>query len=141
MAFSEYLLYEPILRVLVHRKYKVACEAKCDYIEGRITEYKRIDFVAKKGAVHFALEVKWHRSKITTRKLNVTRDHKKLVEFRKQYPKATAFLCVFGTWKYIHALKLNPSCYTDLRMSGRLPEVYAKFKRTQYGCRVFELDK
>jgi len=79
MAFSEYLLYEPILRVLVHRKYKVACEAKCDYIEGRITEYKEIDFVAKKGAVHFALEVKWHRSKIMTRKLNVTRDHKSLL--------------------------------------------------------------
>src|SRR5947207_15933086 len=62
-AFSEYVLYEPILRILTAREYAVRCEYACPGFERQTPgDKRRIDFVAKRGDVHFALEVKWARS-------------------------------------------------------------------------------
>ena len=48
-AFSEYVLYEPILRILTARGYEVECEVACPGLsknDGK-GDLKRIDFVAK----------------------------------------------------------------------------------------------
>ena len=60
-AFSEYVLYEPILRILKARGYDVECEVPCAGLQktdGK-GDFKRIDFVAKNHSVQFAIEVKW----------------------------------------------------------------------------------
>ncbi len=62
-SFSEYLLYEPILRILTARGYVVECEVTCPGIEQPKTGDKRkLDFVARKNGLTFAVEVKWART-------------------------------------------------------------------------------
>src|SRR3954454_16855623 len=60
-AFSEYVLYEPILRILTARGFSVKCEvAAPGVVRLPRGESKKIDFVATRtDGQHFALEVKW----------------------------------------------------------------------------------
>ena len=77
-SFSEYVLYEPILRILTARNYIVQCEVECPGMEhAAIGDRKRLDFVARNNGVHFALEVKWAKS----RNLDVSNDCSKLAAF------------------------------------------------------------
>jgi hypothetical protein len=62
-AFSEYVLYEPILRVLTARGYAVQCEVPCPGIQQPTTgDRKKLDFVARGNGLIFAMEVKWARN-------------------------------------------------------------------------------
>ncbi|HEY2547222.1 MAG TPA: hypothetical protein VGI46_14235 [Candidatus Acidoferrum sp.] len=132
-SFSEYVLYEPILRILTARGYSVQCEVECPGVEHRETgDRKRLDFVAKKGPAHFALEVKWAKF----RSLNVENDYEKLAGFLASggSPGRRAFLCVFGTERYIgDDLTLKPDRFTKV---GKV--WIAQFAVTRYGCRIFE---
>jgi hypothetical protein len=131
-SFSEYVLYEPILRILTARQYVVECEVKCPGIpQPRAGDRKRLDFVATRGDSKFALEVKWAQS----RSIDVANDHTKLSAFVEASNGASrAFLCVFGRKSHIGHLRLAP---------GGLPEVgkpvVAEFGRIRYGCRIFEV--
>src|SRR6266576_1775137 len=59
-AFSEYVLYEPLLRILTARGFTVECESEYPGIQQPARgDRKRIDFVAHGHSVRFALEVKW----------------------------------------------------------------------------------
>lgn len=59
-AFSEYVLYEPILRILTARGYKVESEVLCPGIQQPKTgDKKRLDFVACLPNLTCAIEVKW----------------------------------------------------------------------------------
>ena len=70
-SFSEYVLYEPILRVLTARSYTVKCEVPCPGIQKpHRGDWKRLDFVASKNGLTFAMEVKWAK----TTKPNITQD-------------------------------------------------------------------
>src|SRR6267378_2397236 len=80
-AFSEYVLYEPILRILTARGYEVECEVACPGLsknDGK-GDLKRIDFVAKGHGIKFAVEVKWAKKK----KLDVKNDLEKLCWFQR----------------------------------------------------------
>ena len=58
-AFSEYVLYEPILRILTARGYNVECEVPCAGLlknDGK-GDFKRIDFVAKNIAFNSRLKL------------------------------------------------------------------------------------
>jgi hypothetical protein len=82
-ALSEYVLYEPILRILLARGFTAHCEVKCPGIDhAPVGDRKRIDFVAKRKDVRFALEVKWAQQA----RINVERDHAKLAAYRSHYP-------------------------------------------------------
>jgi hypothetical protein len=59
-AFSEYVLYEPVLRILTARGYKVQCEFPCPGLpKSACGDHKRIDFEVTSHDQRFALEVKW----------------------------------------------------------------------------------
>src|SRR3990172_5624178 len=61
-SFSEYVLYEPILRILTAQGYTVKCEVACPGIEQpQRGDRKKLDFTASKDDIRFALEVKWAR--------------------------------------------------------------------------------
>ena len=136
VAFTEYLLYEPILRVLLIRSYDVQCEVSCgDFLpQGAKGDHKRIDFVAKKHGYHFALEVKWPRKRINT--LDVKLDHEKLAAFKKKNTSSQSFLCLFGRYSHINNINLSQGGFM---MPKPLPPIYAFFRRTQYGCKVYQL--
>lgn len=130
VAFSEYVLYEPVLRILTTRGYSARCEVACPGIpQPESGDRKRIDFVAEGHRLKFALEVKWAK----TRTLDVKNDYDKLAAYRKAVSGARSFLCVFGRKSHITSIKLVPDSFTEL---GR--PVFADFGITKYGCRIFE---
>ena len=130
-AFSEYVLYEPILRILTAQKYKVKCEHECPGIEQpKKGARKRLDFYAVGESHRFALEVKWVKS----RKLDIERDAEKLTAISKAEPDTFPLLCVFGRQSNIEAVNLKSRNFKEW---GK--PVYADLRKTKYGCRVFRL--
>lgn len=132
-SFSEYVLYEPILRILTARAYSVECEVVCPGIAQPATgDRKKLDFVATGHDIRFALEVKWAKSQ----RLNVEKDYAKLAAFQNAGTKTgtRAFLCVFGRESNIRDIALKPN---DLLEQGRV--VIANLGVTKYGCRLFEV--
>ncbi len=132
-SFSEYVLYEPILRILTARNYCVQCEVECPGIkQPKKGDRKRLDFVACAQGLRFAVEVKWAKDS----KLDVKRDYEKLAAFRKVGAKSgdRAFLCVFGRQSHIENLALKPNIFDE-----PLEMVVAGLKKTRFGCRLFEV--
>jgi hypothetical protein len=130
-SFSEYVLYEPILRILSAQGYKVECEFVCPGIQQpQRGDRKRLDFVARKNKVNFAMEVKWAR----VIRPNVDQDLQKLSAFRQVNQASQAFLCIFGTKSRIQNIKLPNASLIE-----RGKAIIAEFGRTRYGCRIYEL--
>ena len=112
-AFSEYVHYEPILRILIARGYVVECEYECPGIEHAAQgEKKRIDFHATGNSVDLAIEVKWAKSK----KPNIGRDVEKLQAFLNAKPNSIPLLCVLGRKKHLENLQLSEA---NLKERGR----------------------
>jgi hypothetical protein len=131
-AFSEYVLYEPILRILTTRGYTVNCEYICPGIKQPHTgDKKRLDFYAQKPGSSFAMEVKW----LTSTQLSVVKDTEKLQAFRQATPNASAFLLVFGRKSHIKHVDFGSDTYKEWGTP-----VYADLRRTKYGCRVFRIN-
>jgi len=131
-SFSEYVLYEPILRILTANGYLACCEKACPgYEPQRVGDKKRIDFEASHPvAGTFALEVKWAKQK----GLNVTNDVGKLTRYRQASPNSQCFLCIFGKKSDIQQVVLEAA---NLIENGEA--VYAEFGQTIFGCRVYRL--
>lgn len=130
-AFSEYVLYEPILRILTARGYAVECEYECPGIEHAMHgDKKRIDFYATGHDIELAIEVKWAK----TEKPNVKRDLEKLEAFLNAKPESITLLCVFGRMSVLEKLDLG-----DASVKERGKPRYADLGKTRYGCRVFQL--
>ena len=134
-AFSEYVLYEPTLRILTARRFVVQCEYACPGTEQAGSgDKKRIDFVATApwdASNSFALEMKWAKRKA----IDVTRDVEKLTRYRAANPEHAAYICVFGRKSDLEEIRLKP---TGLIERGR--PTYADLGRTRYGCRAFQVD-
>ena len=147
-AFSEYVLYEPILRVLMARGFVVECEAECPgVVQPPRGDKKRLDFDAQGHGLRLALEVKWakapgeHRQESRNQNLppwslDVVSDHEKLSGYLRTHADARAFLCVFGRESHIMKVVLEPNNFEE---SGR-PRI-AGFDTTCYGCRIYELPR
>src|SRR5277367_1764486 len=74
-AFSEYVLYEPILRILTARGYTVNCEFPCPGLPKLAKgDSKKIDFEVTGHGHRLAIEVKWAKRS----RLNVENDFIKL---------------------------------------------------------------
>ena len=130
-AFSEYVLYEPALRILTARSFHVKCEYPCPgFNKNGPGDYKKIDFVAEGNTENFAIEMKWAKKA----KINVSGDVEKLQKFNEHNHTSRAFLCVFGRKSHIENLNLSNS---SLKEQGNA--VYAEFGVTKYGCRIYEL--
>ncbi|MCA0199151.1 MAG: hypothetical protein LCH59_13710 [Proteobacteria bacterium] len=131
-AFSEYVLYEPILRIITSRGYNVSCEHVCPGIDQpRIGDKKRLDFYAEKPDSTFAMEVKW----LTSTQINVAKDTEKLQSFRRAIPDSLAFLLVFGRQTHIKRVDFDADIYKEWGTP-----VYADLRKTKYGCRVFRIN-
>jgi hypothetical protein len=134
-AFSEYVLYEPILRILTACGYTVNCEFVCPGLtrdEGGRGDQKRIDFDVTNQDSRFAIEVKWTGAK----RLDVARDYAKLRSYRMSITGSRSFLCVFGRKSHIQDILLTNGSFFEIGQA-----VYADFGVTRYGCRIFELEE
>lgn len=130
-AFSEYVLYEPILRILTARNYTVHCEYECPGIAQPVHgDKKRLDFYAIRMDEKIALEVKWAKVK----KPDVARDAEKLCALLGAMPDALALLCVFGKKSLLADLVLPAAQFNEWGKA-----VYADFGKTRYGCRVYRV--
>jgi Holliday junction resolvase len=130
-AFSEYVLYEPTLRILTARGFTVKCEATCPGLTRQgAGDHKKLDFVAIGNGAHFAIEMKWARKT----KLNVKSDVEKLKHFRSANSGALGFLCVFGRKSILEELSLTPAGFREQGVP-----VYAEFGVTKYGSRTYEV--
>jgi len=134
-AFTEYGLYEPILRILTARNFSVTCEFPCPGLEkdvGQRGDVKRIDFDVSGHKLRFAIEVK--RAK--TNQIDVKRDYMKLRSYRECVEGSRAFLCVFGRMSHIEHITLKNGSFSAIGKT-----VFAEFGITRFGCRVYELDE
>ncbi len=130
-SFSEYILYEPTLRILTAQGYVVQCEVPCPgfHRAGR-GDVKRLDFVATEEKTSIAIELKWAR----TQQLNVALDIEKLMKFIASNKNSKGILCIFGRKSHLQELSLLPAGARE-----RGSAVYAEFGVTRYGCRTFEV--
>lgn len=132
-SLSEYSLYEPILRILsaagFHTRSEVPCPGYPRNENGG--DHKKLDFVASKPnpALHFALEAKWAKKS----RLKICGDVDKLRKFSKHNDDAHGFLLIFGKRSIISRIGTP----TGFKEKG--DPVYAEFKKTRYGCRIFQL--
>jgi hypothetical protein len=140
-VFTEYTLYEPVLRVLAAQKYDVTCEFLCrGYENGR----SEIDFVAKlkqrairkKSLIKiplnqrcFAMEVKWARADRPAPSFK--NDCEKLRWYRRKHPTHGSYLCLFGTHESFKKVKNT----ANLRQIG--DDIKALWKVSQYSCRMY----
>jgi len=130
-AFSEYILYEPILRILTAQGFAVSCEYACPGQPNRRTgDKKRIDFRADKNGLTIAIEVKWAKR----RRIETTADGNKLRAIRQHTPSAICYLCVFGRKSIIENIDVPKRDFYET-----VKAVYAEFGKTRYGCRMFTL--
>jgi hypothetical protein len=129
-AFSEYVLYEPILRILVAQGFTAHFEVDCQGIQQpAIGDRRRLDFEAIKGDLRFALEVKWARKVM----VNVKPDLEKLTAYRRWYPSSKGFLCVFGRKTHLNKMQLGRPLFSE-----RGKAVYADMRRTKFGWSIYE---
>lgn len=130
-SFSEYILYEPTLRILTTRGFTVQCEHPCPGFQkkGR-GDVKKLDFVATANGITFAIEMKWAQKK----NLNIEADVEKLKFFQTANPSSQGFICVFGKKSILENICLVPA---GLREQGNA--VYTEFGVTKYGCRTYEV--
>ncbi|MGP8093587.1 MAG: hypothetical protein ACLP72_09710 [Candidatus Sulfotelmatobacter sp.] len=131
-AFNEYVLYEPILRILTARRYSVKCEVLCPGVpQPKKGDKRKLDFIARLQKLTCAIEVKWARKT----RIMLDRDLEKLSACLSAEPKWRAFLFVFGRKSVITELILPQ----NLRQVGHT--IIAEFEKTSFGCRVYEVAK
>ncbi|HXT13097.1 MAG TPA: hypothetical protein VN873_16175 [Candidatus Angelobacter sp.] len=74
-------------------------------------------------------------------------DHEKLTGYLRTFADAGAFLLVFGTYNQLNALKPLPIGFGPAKFkrkngeNGELFPIFALFKRTQFGCKVYEMKR
>jgi hypothetical protein len=118
-AFSDYVLYEPILRILTAQGYSVECEVACPgFPKGEGPG--DFDFVADNRESRFAIEVKWIKGKT----IDVKNDYNKLQAYAECNKKSSSFLFVFGTKSNLENIKLKNGSFSE-----RGDAVYAEFRR------------
>ena len=129
-AFSEYVLYEPMLRVLTARGYTVRCEYECPGMnrKGR-GDKKRIDFYATRDSIALAIEVKWEKSKTP----NIKKDLEKLKALHAVEPATYPLLLIFGVQSDLENLDLKSPDLPE-RSKARIADLGI----TRFGCRVFQ---
>lgn len=127
--YSEYLLYEPLLRIAQAQGYTVACEvAVSSSVSGR-GDKKRLDFVFKRGSEFFGVEVKWIRAKNP----NIVKDVNKLIAFNSETG-ASGYVLFFGQSGYFS--NLTPTAEKSCLKTGKL--VCWNPGRTKYSARWFK---
>jgi hypothetical protein len=100
-VYSEYLLYEPILRIAISQGYTAYCEVPVSKRTGP-GDHRRIDFKLQRDSNLLAIEVKWLKKS----KPNITKDVDKLRDYKDQTD-AKGYVLFFGPSQYFE--KLTPT--------------------------------
>lgn len=140
-VYSEYALYEPILRMGHAQGYKVRCEVPVKKRKrtastggARGGDHPRIDFdfmrPGPKGN-HFGLEVKWTNKSA----VGVKNDVDKLKRHAKKHPGCSGYLLVFGPYGIID--DLTPRGLGSLLGQSRL--IGWSAGKTKYGARWYRV--
>lgn len=126
-VYSEYLLYEPILRIAQSKGFSVQCEFPVS--QGARGDAKRIDFdlLHKERGERVGLEVKWVKKNIR----NFDADVEKL-QTHCQQKDAPGYLLIFGPKKFV-----SNSGPTKFLSQGKLVEWSAG--KTHYAARWFRV--
>lgn len=111
-AYSEYLLYEPILRIAKAKGFDVHCEFPV-LRAGELGDCKRIDFDLRRPDARLGVEVKW----IKNERPDVTNDTDKLAWYSFQYD-APGYVLFFGRNRELE--NLSPRAETVPLKRGRL---------------------
>ena len=128
--YSEYMLYEPILRILQAKCFSVYCEYPVQKTLGR-GDHKKIDFMnTDKDDNKFAIEVKWAKGK----KINVENDVMKLRSFEEEYS-GSGYLLIFGRLQDIKELEFN----SQFKILSKGKIVSWKSGYTQFAARWFRV--
>jgi hypothetical protein len=105
--YSEYLLYEPLLRIAQAKQFDVACEVPVNVPKALGAspkgDKKRMDFYLVRGEIRFGLEVKWPE----TEKPNLENDAIKLIQNAAD-TRSEGYVLLFGKEEYI--TNLAPVC-------------------------------
>lgn len=125
--YSEYLLYEPLLRIAQAQGYGSRCEVPVDMISLTKGDKKRIDFVLWSDREILSIEVKWIKSS----RPEVSNDVKKLIAYNKQSG-AAGYVVFFGRAHFFE--KLKPKADHDAMSRGK--DVYWDSGKTKY-CAVW----
>jgi hypothetical protein len=112
-VYSEYLLYEPILRIAQTHGYSTRCEVPVGAFNSGRGDKKRIDFLLEKGEEKIGIEVKW----IKKNTINITNDVDKLVKNHKE-TEALGYVLVFGRSSYFN--NLTPTANRKPISKGKL---------------------
>jgi len=140
-SFSEYLLYEPILRILTARSFEAECEYPVNLSGYQVGDTKRVDFFVrslKQRELVFALEVKWAKTKY----IDAKNDIEKLDWILKNKQSPRCFLCIFGVKSIIENIRVK-----GIKKRNRMLKQKGKIRTadlgiTKYSCRVYEyMDK
>lgn len=135
-AFSEYVLYEPILRILTACGFSVRGEYECPGIaHPKRGDRKRLDFFASGYGLELAIEVKWAKSD----RPKIQGDVEKLQAVLAVKPEAIALLCVFGRQSHIETLELETLELSVGNFKERGNAVIADLGKTRFGCRIYQL--
>ena len=117
-VYSEYVLYETVLRIARNLQWEVACEYKLPKRKAGAGDHRRIDFVFSLPARKLAipLELKWFRN--PSKHTPVTEDIKKLRQFRDQrgFRVAARWLAVAG--RHILSQPGQPLLRSRLKLSN-----------------------
>lgn len=127
--YSEYLLYEPFLRIAQAQGYITNCEvpvAKSDSGKG---DKKRIDFVLANEKELLGIEVKW----IKSTKPNILKDVEKLLVYQRTTG-ASGYVLLFGQSGYFK--DLMPHAGRPFISHGKLVSWIAG--RTKYSAQWFK---
>jgi hypothetical protein len=136
-SFSEYVLYEPTLRILSARGYVARCEEECqNWVYDRGGDKKRIDFYAEGHEMRLGIEMKWTDEPV----VQIGNDIQKLCTFMRTTGNR-GFLIIFGVIRALKDVDLRTVGYElpkyELVKVGDWEKV--DFKRTQYSCLVYEV--
>lgn len=98
-VYSEYLLYEPLLRIAQSQGYEVSCEVPVPKSSARRGDNERFDFRLKRDHELLALEVKWIKSKSP----NIEKDIDKLKTYNS-LTNASGYMLLFGKARFFENL-------------------------------------
>jgi hypothetical protein len=105
-AYTEYLLYEPILRIARAQGWDVSCEVPVISSASGKGDKKRIDFVLTRGKTRLALEVKWVGKKCP----NLQNDTDKLREYSRSKTSTKGYVLLFGRTELIKQMRPITDC-------------------------------
>ena len=127
--YSEYLLYEPLLRIARAQGYMVKCEVAVANSASGKGDKKRLDFVLSKDVELLSIEVKW----IKSTKPNIVNDVNKLITYNGAAG-ASGYVLLFGQARYFK--NLVPKAGRQSQTQGKL--VSWAPGRTKYSAQWFK---